>query len=253
MNAGRTVVNRLTPPQAPRGRAGPGRRARWLPCWLLCAGLAAAGALQAATVSAPDAPPGTAAALGDAAPWGAAPPSRVLDKALTSTVSTGNKNLDLLLEMQRNDAAAAHQAGPGRPGPAPASTAGTAAAKSLTASTLPQTSGPPDKSALSQSPLLGNDGALGALQKAAVSPPDWTGAGGPAGRAGMGAGAAGGLSGSADDRQVNRPHDETDDGSFRFWPRRARDFIRDNRAWLLGGMAGLLLLGAAAQAYSRRA
>lgn len=259
MNVDCAVVRRRT-----AALARPGRRARWRArvrqyvrqCALLCAGLLAAGMPQAATVSAPDEPPGQATALRDPAlPGGLAGPG-VLDKALTGSVATGGKNLDLLLEMQRSDTAEASQPVPARPGAAPtpaaiAPAATTPAAKTLTAATLPQAGAPPEQSALSQSNLLGSDAGLG-TQPAATRNTEWAGAGGLAGGGSTDAGAAGGRSGSMDDRGSGRQHDEADDGSLRFWPRHARDFIRDNREWLLGGIAGLLLLGAAARAYGSR-
>lgn len=259
MNVDCAVVRRRT-----AALARPGRRARWRACVrqcarqcaLLCAGLLAAGMPQAATVSAPDEPPGQATALRDPAlPGGLAGPG-VLDKALTGSVATGGKNLDLLLEMQRSDTAEASQPVPARPGAAPtpaaiAPAATTPAAKTLTAATLPQAGAPPEQSALSQSNLLGSDASLG-TQPAATRNTEWAGGGGLAGGGSTDAGMAGGRSGSMDDRGSGRPHDEADDGSFRFWSRHARDFIRDNREWLLGGIAGLLLLGAAARAYGSR-
>ena len=267
----------VCPPQtAPawRGRRGPVRRARWLlggatgwrPCGLLCAGLLAAGTLQAATVSAPDEPPGPATAVGTPAQPGAAPGSGVLDKALTGTVLSGNKNLDLLLEMQRNDAAEASQPGRARPGAAPTPGAATAAAKTLTTAplsqaaatlpqtTLPQVAVPPEKSALSQGTLLGSDAGLRAPLKAAaaLARPDWLGGGGRAGGGSLEPGAADDLNRNADELAGGRPNEDADDGTPRFWPRHVRDYVRDNRFWLLGGIAGLLLLGAALRAYSRR-
>ncbi len=276
MNVDCAVVTRRT-----AALARPGCRARWRArlrqclrqcvrqcvrqgvgqCALLCAGLLAAGLPQAATVSAPDEPPGQATALRDPALRGGLAGPGVLDKALTGSVATGGKNLDLLLEMQRSDTAEASQPVPARPGAAPtpaaiasaaiAPVAITPAAKTLTAATLPQAGAPPEQSALSQSNLLGSDASLG-TQPAATRNTEWAGGGGLAGGGSTDAGTAGGRSGSMDDRGSRRPHDEADDGSFRFWPRHARDFIRDNREWLLGGIAGLLLLGAAARAYGSR-
>lgn len=241
-----------------RGNAGPGHRPAVLPLLVLLACCCASGALRAATVSAPDEPIGSSTAAGGLALPGASPGTRLLDKALTGTVSVGSKNLDLLLELQRNDAADANKPGQSQPGtaPTPGTRSATPAAKTLVAAPLPQAATLPAKSALSQGTLLGQDGALGPPQRPAVglTRPDWTGVG-RAGAVGMGSAefdGAGGRGRTVDDLLDDRPRAEIDDGSSRFWPRRVREFVRDNRAWLLGGIAGLLLLGAGVRAYSQR-
>lgn len=221
----------------------------WACALLLVACLGLQGRLQAATLNAPDEPLSATVAPG----------ITVLDKALTGSVSTGNDNLDLLLEMQRNDAADASQplrprsAAPTRPGLGnPVGKASPALLPSQAASAVPP-SALPRSLALSQSLLLGADAGLGTAARAtpAQAKADWTGA--RTMPMGIDSGADGGRSRYGNDlSDGHRAWAEVDDGSLRFWPRRVRDFLQENLAWVLGGIAGVLLLSAAIKAYARR-
>ena len=225
---------------------------------LLALGLVFSGQVPAATVSAPaDAQPASIAAPHPMGQGGAATTS-TLDRALTGGVATGNQ-LDLLLEMQRHQAAEAYLPAYGRAGAADLSRPPTRAV-STGAGVL---AAPPSSSAaaqvrqsaaLSQSHLLYRDAGLGTPAHAAPTQvrPDWTG--GNATALGTYRYGANGRNDSSDlfDDRIG-PEWVIDKGSVRLWLRETIEFVRENRDWLLGGIAALLLLGAMVKAYARRA
>lgn len=215
------------------------------------------GQVPAATVGVPadTQPAGIAAThrtgLGDAAP------TSTLDRALTGGVATGNQ-LDLLLEMQRHQAAEATLPAYGRAGAAgssgPPSRAGsTGAGMPLAPLSSPAAATGRQSAALSQSHLLDRDAGLGTSARAVPTQdkPDWTGVNAAA--LGTDRYGANGRNGADlfDDRIG--PNLAIDKGSARLWLRESIEFLRENRGWLLGSIAALLLLGAVLKGYARRA
>ncbi|MBL8349622.1 MAG: hypothetical protein JNL87_04865 [Burkholderiaceae bacterium] len=203
------------------------------------------GAAVAEPLTAPIRTPSTGPALG-----------RSNGPVVVPEASTGNKNLDLLLELQ------------GRPGEedqrqaAPPTTAAASAAAAALADLrrrAAQKPAPePDANKPAQQPLEG----LGTLDSNAerAQPPErreWTGrpagAGGGAGFGG-GAGVGGGDGGYGDGgrESAGSRNGYEDDNLLRQLPRELMLFLRDNRYWLLGGLAVIGVIGAALQSYSRR-
>lgn len=175
------------------------------------------------------------------------PTVRAMDRALTPETSTGNKNLDLLLELQ------------GRPGEEPRRPAARSAEASAAAAELAalrakaaqrQSASQDDPARREQAerqqadrptppmqPLEGLGVPTIDARAAAVQRRDWSNQ--PGGD--DGAGRAAGSSGAYDD-----------DNPLRRLPREVIEFLRENRLWLLGAVGAIAVLGAALKAYSRR-
>ena len=216
---------------------------------------------DAAPLSALDELPGAAAPAG----------ASVLDKALTGALAGGNTNLDLLLAMQRDDAAEARRPTQPRPdagtsagavGPpgGPAVNASVQAAgkpvpdpfQSQTVAVAPPTA-TPRAPAVPPSLLVATGSGLGGSSRAVPvqAKPDWIGA--PAVPMGMtSAGPEAGRGGRGFAPLGYGLRNEADDSAVRSWIGRTREFLQDYREWLLVGGALLLLLGGLAKAYARR-
>ena len=172
---------------------------------------------------------------------------RPLDRAVAPEASTGNKNLDLLLEMQGKPGDEARRATPRSDA---AASAAAAALGSLRAKAADGHSAKPAVQPFEgMMPLAGNG-------RAAAQPPErreWIGQ--PAGGAGGSAGAGGGGGGGGHD---GRREPESagaqlgNDNLIRALPRDVIVFLRDHRYWLLGGLGLLAVLGAAIKSFSRR-
>lgn len=179
----------------------------------------------------------------------AVPGVRSTDRALHPETSTGNKNLDLLLELQDQPGEAAR---PGAPRSAAAAAAAAAALADLRARAAERPAADPPAARPVMQPLEG----IGTLERDGPATQqraerrEWTG-----GPAGGGAGGAYGKSDAyrADDREsaiLRRGY--SDDDLLRRLPKEIIGFLRDNRYWLLGALGVVALLGAALKAYSRR-
>ncbi|OGA99261.1 MAG: hypothetical protein A3E25_16775 [Burkholderiales bacterium RIFCSPHIGHO2_12_FULL_69_20] len=182
-----------------------------------------------------------------------------MDRALSATTSTGNKNLDLLLELQGHPDAATRQAAPVRSAAAASAAAAELAALRAKAARRPtswqdtpprpetaerqQDQGPPVERPKPGLQLFEGTGtALGDLRAApAVPRREWVGQ--PSGSAGhfdTGRDAGAPRSGYDADNPVAQLLRDT------------VQFLRENRLWLLGTAGALAVLGAALKAYSRR-
>ena len=176
----------------------------------------------------------------------AVPGIRSTDRALQPETSTGNKNLDLLLELQdRPDEAA-------RPAARRSASAAAAALADLRARATER----PVADQPAARPVTPSFEGIGTLERdglATLQPAErreWTG-----GPAGGGADSAYGKGDAyrADDREsdiLRRGY--SDDNLLRRLPKELIVFLRDNRYWLLGGLGVVALLGAAIRSYSRR-
>jgi len=193
---------------------------------------------------------GSAGALG--APSPRAPPApgfRSTDRSLHPETSTGNKNLDLLLELQ------------GRPGDeprqvAPRSAAAAAALADLRAKAAERPA--PERTAGDQAaarPVVLPFEAIGTPDShGRPAPPpterrEWTNQ--------PGDGAASTDSrrdpyGSGDRESDASRRGDSDDNLLRRLPQEVIAFLRDNRYWLLGALAVAAVLGVAIKSYSRR-
>lgn len=159
--------------------------------------------------------------------------------------STGNKNLDLLLELQgkggEQGAMTAKGAASAVPTPASAAAAATAAkalaALRAKAAQQPAAEDTPPKPVL---PFVGGQGLLGdeARRTQPAERREWSGQ----------------VSGGGDHR--DGPHEASGsshaDHTLLKLPMEVIAYLRENRFWVLGGVGVLLLLGAALKAYSRR-
>jgi hypothetical protein len=178
---------------------------------------------------------------------GVRPPDR-------TDTSTGNKNLDLLLELQGRPGEALRQAAPRSAAAASAAAAALADLRAKAAE-RPATEGPKaDQTAVR--PVVPSFEGMGTLDvdgRAAPQPTErreWTGQRG---------GAAAGSTYSPDDgtRSGDRGYDAfrggySDDNLLRRLPREVLTFLRENRYWLLGTLGGVALLVAMIKSYSRR-
>ena len=162
-------------------------------------------------------------------------------------VSTGNKNLDLLLELQgkvgeggvMNAKGAAATALP-TPTSASAAAAQALAALRAKAAQQPTAEDARPRSAL---PLVSGLGPLDEDAKRAqpAERREWSG---QAGGGGGGGGQRDGPRESSDDGHADHP--------LLKLPMEVMAYLRENRSWVLGSIGLLLLLGAALKAYSRR-
>lgn len=204
--------------------------------WLAGLGLLlSAGDAPAATVSAP-------MEMSAQMPVDAGGAGRTLDKALTGTnASTGDRNLDTALELQRADLA-----GRGRPGAEPPAVARPAAGArpdlagqpiqaaqpAVPASALPQLPvGSVMPSVLSMGGLSANDaGVVAARTSGRDAHQSWSNTQGSANRS-----AGGGVAGQVDMSGVRR------------LAAAVHDFLQDQRNWLLGGVVVVLVVAGLAQ------
>ncbi len=179
---------------------------------------------------------------------------RTLNKALTGDVSTGDKNLDLLLEIQRNSAVPDRSLPVARPN-APAAGPAAVGPSSTRVDALGQAPAqgqpaPPATQSLPRSGLLGPDSAL------PQSPADLGRANRNWGQTGGGI-ASTGSAGSYGGVQQTLPGDalRSDSGESVHLldsVKQALYFVRDNLVWWIGSVALLLLLAYGFKAYSRR-
>jgi len=183
-------------------------------------------------------------------------PSRTLTRSTgTITVpeaSTGNKNLDLLLDLQgRSGEELQRQA-------SPASAAAASAAAAALADLRHRAAQRPAPDAGMSKPVLQPFEDPGPLEGNARSAQpqerrEWTGlpagAGGGSGFGGS-VGAGNGDGGRESGASSHGSYD--DDNLLRRLPREVLLFLRDNRYWLLGGLVVIGVIGAALKAYSRR-
>lgn len=184
--------------------------------------------------------------------------ARGLDKSLGQEASTGNKNLDLLLELQGKPGDDLRQAAPRSA--AAASSASSAAASAAATELAALRAKAADRSAQN----LTKQGDL----KPKAAPQPFEGMGTLEGEAraaqpterrqwsGQLAGGSGGGTGYSSDGSgepgSSRGGYDDDDNVLRRLPRELIAFLRDNRYWLMGALGGLVVVGAAIKAYSRR-
>lgn len=181
-----------------------------------------------------------------------APGIRQTDRLLLPEISNGNKNLDLLLELQ------------GRPGEEPRQAATRSAEASAVAAALTDLRAKAVERTKPQAPAADQFAArplglplegLGANEadvRSAALPRErreWTSQ-------------LGGSTGSTDSRiDAYRPADResganraefTDDNLFRRLPKEVVAYLRENRYWMLGALAVVTVLGAALKPFVRR-
>jgi hypothetical protein len=169
---------------------------------------------------------------------------RAADQAVISGASTGNKNLDLLLDMQGKPGA---EQRPGTPRSDVAAATAAAALTSLRARDVdrPATEDHAVKPAVR--PFEGLVPVEG-TGRATAAPPErreWIGpsAGSTSGGTVSGGGA----------REFDSGGAQKDNNRLIFaLPREVIIFLRDQRYWLLGGLVVLAMLGAAIKSFSRR-
>ena len=167
---------------------------------------------------------------------------RGLDRALGAETSTGNKNLDLLLELQGKPGEELRQAAPRSAAAASAAASALAALRVKAAERPAQYDG---KAKPAPQPFEG----MGTLEgEARAARPterrQWSGQ-----LAGGGGGGAGYSDGS---RGPGSSRDGYDDNLLRKLSREVIAFLREKRYWLLGALGGLVVIGAGLKAYSRR-
>jgi hypothetical protein len=183
----------------------------------------------------------------------AAPAStlRTLDRSLNPENSTGNKNLDLLLDLKVGPGEEARPAAPRRSAAAASAAAAELAVLRAKAAHRPTTL--QDEQAVGEATTrpglaLQPFEALGTLQgdaRAGPSDPalrrEWSGQFGGGGMAGAGGGPGGASkAGHDDDNPLRRILSEV------------RQFVREHGLSLFGAVAAVAVLGAALKAYSRR-
>jgi hypothetical protein len=163
--------------------------------------------------------------------------------------STGNKNLDLLLELQGKGGDvgdAGLMAGKGAAAaasPTPASAAAAAAAAKALAALRAKAAEQPPAEGAQPKPALPLGGGLGLMDDDAkraqpAERRDWSGQ-------------MGGGGGHRDAQHEPRDAGRADHPLLKL-PLEVIAYLRENRFWVLGGIGLLLLLGAALKAYSRR-
>lgn len=220
---------------------------------LLASALIAPG-IGAAPMFSTDDDQASAGAVEWAARQSASAGSRPLNVDGLSDASTGNKNLDMLLELQGTTAQSASQRTV-----VTSAAAASAAAKALAelrakAGARPTSDEPGTDRSLRQ-PLddiakLEREGHQGqpVERRQWIGTPATAGGGG---LGGIGAAALGGVGGSRDTAAPQDPYD--DDNLLLHLPRDVVVFVRDHRYWLLGGLVALALLGVVLKSYVRRA
>lgn len=170
-----------------------------------------------------------------------------LPQSTAHEVSTGNKNLDLLLELQGKVGEGGVMAARGVAAtalPTPASAAAAAAAAQALAALRAKAAQPPPAEDTQPMPALPLVGGLGQLDEDAkraqpAERREWSGQAG-----------SGGGGGYRDGRhESSAGHD---DHPLLKLPMEVMAYLRENRFWVLGSIGFLVLLGAALKAYSRR-
>ena len=202
------------------------------------------GLAQAAPVSAPTETQTDTPSNAESARVGVSTGGKVLDKAVHGGVSTGSRNLDLLLEMHRSDAAQGGKPANNRAG----ATDTTQPGKKPSQSQLGYREQLPS---LSQNPLLGSD-ITGSQQRAELlqAKRDWLSEGLSPSESADNSRRKPQAVAVAAARDVNA--NGADDGAIRLMPLTVLQFLRDNRVELLLGVALLVLVAAGLKVYSRR-
>lgn len=170
-----------------------------------------------------------------------------IDRSLHPETSTGNKNLDLLLELQG-------RAGEERRQEAPRSAAAAALADlRAKAAERPAPERPAEHQAAPRPVVLpfeaiGTPGGQGRLAPTPTERREWTNQ--------LGDG-AGGTDSRRDpyrtgDRESDAIRGGYSESLLRRLPQEAMAFLRENRYWLLGALGVAAVLGAALKSYSRR-
>jgi hypothetical protein len=167
------------------------------------------------------------------------------DRPLETEGSTGNRQLDLLLE--RSDRADKPATAPARQSSAASAAAAAAALAALrakAAAPAPQETvvAKPAVQPLQQSTVLGST-EPGPGEP--VKRREWTGR--PGGSTGLGIGER-----SVADAGEHERDRSDDDNVLRLLPRELSEFLRVNRYWLLGGLGLLAAVGIAVKGFSRR-
>ena len=180
------------------------------------------------------------------------------DQSLHPETSTGNKNLDLLLELQGRPGEEPRPVAPRPLAPRPLAPRSAAAAALVDlrakAAEQPAQERPAADRAAARPVVLPFE-AMGAPEgQGRLAPPpterrEWTTQ-------------PGGGAGSSDSRRdayrtADRESDTTrgaysDDNLLRRWPQEVIAFLRENHYWLLGALGVAAVLGAALKSYSRR-
>ena len=200
------------------------------------------GLAQAAPVSAPTETQTDAPTNAETARVGVSTGGKLLDKAVQGGVSTGSRNLDLLLEMHRSEAAQGSKPANSRVDAADAAQPGKKPSPS-------QVGNREQLPSLSQNPLLGSD-ITGAQQRAELlqAKRDWLGEGSsPSESAGN---SRRKPQAEAVARDVNA--NSADGDAIRLMPLTVLQFLHDNQIELLLGVVLLVLVAAGLKAYSRR-
>ena len=193
--------------------------------------------------------------------------ARGLDKSLGQEASTGNKNLDLLLELQGKTGDEPRQVAPRSAAAATsASPAAASAAAAALAALRAKAAERPAQNVSKQNGATQNDAKQNDLRPRAAPQPlegmgtldgeartaqpterrQWSGQLGGGGGGGAGYGSGAGDSGSS------RGGYDDDGNLLRKLQREVMAFLRDNGVWLTAALGGLAVIGAALKAYSRR-
>lgn len=166
--------------------------------------------------------------------------------------STGNKNLDLLLELQgRSGEELQRQA-------SPTSAAAASVAASALADLRRRAAQRPAPDAGMSKPVqqpFEDPGTLEGNARSAQPPErrEWTGLpAGAGGGSGFGGSVGAGNGDGGRESRVSSHGSYDDDNLLRQLPRELLLFLRENRYWLLGGLAFIGVIGAALKSYSRR-
>lgn len=178
---------------------------------------------------------------------------RSTDQSLHPETSTGNKNLDLLLELQGRPGEEPRQVAPRSAAAASAAAAALAGLRAEAAERLAQQRPAADQAAARPMVLPFEGMGMPDGQGRSALPPterrEWTH------QLGGGAGSIDSRRDAyrSDDRESNAIRGAySDDNRLRRLPQEVIAFLRENRFWVLGSIGLLLLLGAALKAYSRR-
>ena len=213
-------------------------------CWLVLVLAGAASPLLAAPVRGTDEQDRAVDSL--VAPAMALPSIRTggLPRSTSPEASTGNKNLDLLLELQGKVDEGGVMAAKGAAATASATPKSAAAAQALAALRVKAAQPPPAEDARPM-PALPLDSGLGQLDEDAkraqpAERREWSGQAGGGGGGGYRAG----------------PHESSAPGHADHpllkLPMEVMAYLRENRFWVLGSIGFLVLSGVALKAYSRR-
>ena len=178
---------------------------------------------------------------------------RSTDWSLHPETSTGNKNLDLLLELQGRPGEEPRQVAPRSAAAASAAAAALAGLRAEAAERLAQQRPAADQAAARPVVLPFEGMGMADGQGRSALPPterrEWTH------QLGGGAGSTDSRRDAyrSDDRESNAIRGAySEDNRLRRLPQEVVAFLRENRLWLLGSIGLLVLLGAALKAFSRR-